>query len=62
MEEPLYLFLLTLQNAGSTAFIKFLNTSPNTSLLLPNGEGKWLPSVRKIMRERPWDPTREMPW
>ncbi len=63
MKEPLYLFLLTLNNAGSTAFIKFLNTSPNTSLLWHNGEGHSLPSVHQIMftTER-WEPTREMPW
>ncbi|MBC6419554.1 MAG: hypothetical protein GDA44_12670 [Prochloron sp. SP5CPC1] len=62
MKEPLYLFLLALNNSGSTAFIKFLNTSPNTSLLERNGEGQWLRSVRKIMQERQLDLTQEMPW
>ena len=65
MKEPLYLFLLTLNNSGSTAFIKFLNTSPNTSLLWHNGEGQALPSVREIMfteKRKRWDLTHEMPW
>jgi hypothetical protein len=62
MIEPIYLFLLTLNNAGSTAVIQFLNTSKKTSLLWPNGEGQWLPEVVDIMRREPWNPQTKKPW
>lgn len=62
IKEPLYLFILAPNNSGSTALIKYLNTSANNSILNDSGEGQWLPSVKNIMRNNPWDPATRMPW
>jgi len=62
IKEPLCLFILAANNSGSTALIKYLNTSANNSILNDYGEGQWLPSVKNFMRNNPWDPARKMPW
>ena len=59
----LFLFLLTINNSGSTALAQVLGTSPH--VYLPrwgNNEGQFVPGVRKVMRQRPWDPEQKYPW
>ncbi len=42
VDEPHFVFILTLPYAGSTIIAKYLATSPNIGLLRKNGEGQQL--------------------
>lgn len=53
-DQPHFLFILTLPEAGSTAIAKLLNTAARTMILYHNAEGEWLiPGLRKY--SHPWD-------
>ena len=41
-DQPHFFFLITPPNSGSTAIAKFMDSSPRTMTLTPNGEGQWL--------------------
>lgn len=60
----MYLFLLTINNSGSTAFSNFLATSP--SVYLPpfgNNEGQMHPQVKPLMRnQQQWRPDFPVAW
>jgi len=55
-----YLFVLCPPYSGSTVLWKLLSTSGNVSAL-PD-EGQFLPELKEIMRERPWDSGHTLPW
>ncbi len=60
MNEIRYLFLLSPPYSGSTAIIKFLNTSPYTMLLHPKGEGMRL--VKSVWEQERWNPGKTINW
>ena len=55
-----YLFVLCPPYSGSTVLWKLLSTSPNVSAL--PAEGQFLPELKEIMREKPWDAGHALPW
>lgn len=55
-----YLFVLCPPYSGSTLLWKLLDTSNNVSAL--PAEGQFLPELKDIMREKPWDAERALPW
>ena len=55
-----HLFILCPPYSGSTLLWKLLATSPNVSALPL--EGQFLPELKEIMRDRPWDAERALPW
>ena len=55
-----YLFLLCPPYSGSTLLWKLLSTSASVSSL--PAEGQFLPELKDIMRERPWQAEAELPW
>ena len=55
-----YLFVLCPPYCGSTLLWKLLSTSANVSAL-PD-EGQFLPELKDIMRDRPWDAENSLPW
>lgn len=55
-----YLFVLCPPYSGSTLLWKLLSTSANVSAL-PD-EGQFLPELRDIMRDKPWDAEHRLPW
>lgn len=57
---PSYLFVLCPPYSGSTLLWKLLSTSASVSAL-PD-EGQFLPELRGLMRERPWDAGHALPW
>jgi hypothetical protein len=57
---PSYLFVLCPPYSGSTLLWKLLSTSQNVSSL-PD-EGQFLPELEGIMRDKPWDGSRPLPW
>jgi len=56
----MHLFVLCPPYCGSTLLWKLLSTSSNVSAL--PAEGQFLPEVEGIMREKPWDRNRALPW
>ena len=58
--KPSYLFVLCPPYSGSTLLWKLLATSGSVSAL-PR-EGQFLDEVSDIMREGPWDRSRQLPW
>jgi hypothetical protein len=57
---PSYLFVLCPPYSGSTLLWKLLSTSANVSAL-PD-EGQFLPELKDVMRDKPWDAAHELPW
>ncbi len=55
-----YLFVLCPPYSGSTLLWKLLSTSDNVSAL-PD-EGQFLPELKDLMRDRPWDAEHALPW
>jgi len=55
-----YLFVLCPPYSGSTLLWKLLSTSRNVSSLPL--EGQFLPELRDMMRDKPWNPDRVLPW
>lgn len=55
-----YLFVLCPPYCGSTLLWKLLSTSANVSAL-PD-EGQFLPELSDVMRDKPWDQDRVLPW
>lgn len=55
-----FLFILCPPYSGSTVLWKILQTSPVVSAM-PK-EGQFMPEVRGIMRNQPYDLARPMPW
>jgi hypothetical protein len=55
-----YLFVLCPPYSGSTLLWKLLATSNNVSSL--PSEGQFLPELKNIMRDKPWDPDHPLPW
>lgn len=53
-DQPHFLFILTPPNSGSTAIAELLNSSPNSMVLTPIGEGQ---HILPDMHDRPerWD-------
>lgn len=57
-DQPHFFFLLTPPNSGSTAIAKFLDSSPRTMTLTPNGEGQWL--VPGLCAKDRWNPEKKI--
>ena len=57
---PSYLFVLCPPYSGSTLLWKLLATSENVSSL-PQ-EGQFLPELKDLMRDKPWDANHALPW
>lgn len=55
-----YLFVLCPPYSGSTVLWKLLSTSENVSSLPL--EGQFLPELKKLMRDKPWDASHTLPW
>lgn len=55
-----YLFVLCPPYSGSTLLWKLLSTSANVSAL-PD-EGQFLPELKDLMRDKPWDAGYKLPW
>lgn len=55
-----YLFILCPPYSGSTLLWKLLSTSVDVSALPM--EGQFLPELKDIMRNRPWDAECALPW
>jgi hypothetical protein len=55
-----YLFVLCPPYSGSTLLWKLLATSQNVSSLPV--EGQFLPELKTVMRDKPWDPGHVLPW
>jgi hypothetical protein len=55
-----YLFVLSPPYCGSTVLWRLLATSPAVSA--HPLEGQSLPSVKHIMRDKPWNPHKAFPW
>jgi hypothetical protein len=55
-----YLFILCPPYSGSTLLWKLLSTSANVSALPM--EGQFLPELKELMRDKPWDAERALPW
>jgi Sulfotransferase family len=55
-----YLFVLCPPYCGSTLLWKLLSTSANVSALPM--EGQFLPELKSLMRDKPWDAGRALPW
>jgi hypothetical protein len=55
-----YLFVLCPPYSGSTLLWKLLSTSINVSSLPL--EGQFLPELKELMRDKPWDATHALPW
>lgn len=55
-----YLFILCPPYSGSTLLWKLLSTSVNVSALPM--EGQFLPELKELMRDKPWDAARALPW
>lgn len=51
--DPHFLFIITPPYSGSTALAKLINTSKNTMLLHPTGEGQWL--IPELCNDNRWD-------
>jgi hypothetical protein len=61
--DQIYLFVLSPPFSGSTVLWRVLNTSPNVaSLPHVRGEGQFIPAVKSMMRDNPWDPDNAMDW
>jgi hypothetical protein len=56
--QPRFIFIITPPNSGSTALAQILNTSPQTMLLRPNGEGQWL--IPGMCEPDRWNPEKEI--
>ena len=59
-----YVFLLSLNNSGTTIMSQYLASHIKDSYLPPfgNNEGQMAPNVRRIMRKNPWDPNYKFNW
>jgi hypothetical protein len=58
-----HLFVLSPPFSGSTVLWRVLNTSPNvTSLPHVRGEGQFVPAVKPMMRDDPWNPGKRLDW
>ena len=57
---PSYLFILCPPYSGSTLLWKLISTSANVSSLPL--EGQFLPELKTLMREKPWDRDHVLPW
>jgi hypothetical protein len=57
---PSYLFVLCPPYSGSTLLWKLLSTSQNVSSLPL--EGQFLPELKELMRDKPWDASHTLPW
>ena len=55
-----YLFVLCPPYSGSTLLWKLLSTSGNVSSLPL--EGQFLPELKELMRDKPWDASHTLPW
>ncbi len=55
-----YIFILCPPYSGSTVLWKLVSTS-NAVSALPR-EGQFLPEVKEVMRQDPWNPGVEFPW
>lgn len=55
-----YLFVLCPPYSGSTVLWKLLSTSENVSALPL--EGQFLPELKDLMRDKPWDASHTLPW
>ena len=55
-----YLFILCPPYSGSTLLWKLLSTSINVSALPM--EGQFLPELKELMRDTPWNAERTLPW
>jgi hypothetical protein len=55
-----YLFVLCPPYSGSTLLWKLLSTSANVSAL-PD-EGQFLPELKGVMRDKPWNAEHRLPW
>lgn len=55
-----YLFVLCPPYSGSTLLWKLLSTSQNVSALPL--EGQFLPEIKNLMRDKPWNPDKVLPW
>lgn len=61
--DRVHLFVLSPPFSGSTVLWRVLNTSPNvTSLPHVRGEGQFIPSVKHMMRDDPWNPGKSLDW
>lgn len=57
---PIYLFVLCPPYCGSTLLWKLLATSRHVSAL--PSEGQFLPELKDVMRDAPWQRERQLPW
>ena len=58
-----YFFIFAMNNSGTTAMSQYL--AARADAYLPpfgNNEGQMAPKVRRIMRDRPWDPAQRFDW
>ena len=55
-----YLFILCPPYSGSTLLWRLLSTSANVSAMPL--EGQFLPELKDIMRDKPWQADRSLPW
>jgi len=55
-----YLFILCPPYSGSTVLWKLVGTSDAVSSL--PSEGQFLPEVKDVMRQAPWNPDVKLPW
>ena len=58
-----FVFLLGMNNSGTTVASQVL--TEYFDFYLPptrNHEGQMLPEVRAILRQKPWNPSRQVPW
>lgn len=55
-----YLFILSPPFSGSTMLYQILSTSPYVTKF--SSEGQFIGPIKSIMRERPWDENKKMPW
>jgi hypothetical protein len=55
-----YVFILCPPYAGSTVLWRLMSSSTAVSSL--PGEGQFLPEVKEVMRQSPWNPDVVLPW
>lgn len=58
--DSTYLFVLCPPYSGSTLLWRLIDTSDNVSAL--PAEGQFLPEVREVMRDEPWELEPPLPW
>lgn len=59
----MYFFIFTPNNSGSTIMSQYLAAQANAYISpYTNSEGQFIPSVKEIMRYKPWDPDHDFDW